>query len=220
MTVLSLFRLFSPMVGGVVAGATVVVLAGNHGRPTRAESLAMAQAPVAAAPVVVSSQNPNLERRLADLEARLARQSSAEAAASAPAHPSTDVVAEREMDTQRELDDHKRLLDRHAAEPRDVAWAANEERDVGAKLHALSATMNGAFSLQSVDCRTSSCVAQLEWPNESVAKTQLKSFLNGSSDVQCARQIAFPPTNGEGPYTASFYLDCAEVRWGGMGARQ
>jgi hypothetical protein len=124
----------------------------------------------------------------------------------APPAPPLDRAARQ----QRILDQHEQLLTDHAAEVRSPAWAAKQERNVEAKLTALSETTDGAFKFRSVDCRTSTCVAKLEWPTREVAKGNVKSLLTGAPDLPCAREIAFPPSGAEGPYTASLYLDCRE----------
>ena len=221
MTLFSFGRQMLPVLGGVFVGAAVVVLVEAHGKavapPRVVDDL------VRASPAPASSDNSLLERRVAELEdrVRLSQTQAPQRAVDAPPAPQPEaLLSEREAATQREIDDHKKLIAQHAAEPRDTAWAASEERDVHAKLVALSSAMNRAFVLRSVDCRTASCVAELEWPNQDVAKTHLRSLLSGSSDVQCARQIAFPPSEGSGAYTASFYLDCTEARWAGAATRQ
>jgi hypothetical protein len=221
MTLISLCRQALPVLGGVVVGAAVVVLVETHGKavvapPTVVDDLVRASAAPA------TSENALLERRVAELEdrVRLSQMQAPQRAVGTPPAPRSEaLLAEREAATQREIDEHKKLVAQHAAEPRDTSWAASEESDVHAKLLALSSAMNQAFVLRSVDCRTASCVAELEWANQDVAKAHLRSLLSGSSDVQCARQIAFPTSEGSGAYTASFYLDCTEARWAGGATR-
>ncbi len=222
MTFFSLCRQALPVLGGVFVGAAVVVLAENHEK-TVVAPLTVVDDRVGASSAAATSDNSVLERRVAELEDRVRlsqMQPPQRAADPLPAPPSEALLSDREAATQREIDDHKKLIAQHAAEPRDTAWAASEERDVHAKLVALSSAMNQAFVLRSVDCRTASCVAELEWANQDVAKAHLRSLLSGSADVQCARQIAFPPSEGSGAYTASFYLDCTEARWAGAATRQ
>jgi hypothetical protein len=116
--------------------------------------------------------------------------------------PAVDFEADREMNARRVLGEHVALAAQHGSE-------ANQEQHVRAALGALSETMKHAFSVESVDCRTGSCVARLTWPNEAAARRDASSLTGGSGTLRCAREIAFPPAEGAGPYTATLYLDCA-----------
>ncbi|HEY5959314.1 MAG TPA: hypothetical protein VIV60_22305 [Polyangiaceae bacterium] len=129
---------------------------------------------------------------------------------------SSAIDEERELAAQRAQDEHANLLRAHALERRDAVWAPQTERLVRSELDALSEQMTRSFSVQSVDCRTSTCVAQLAWPSLGAAQVNLASLLSGSAGPGCARQIALPPETGKGdtPYSASFHLDCAQERWG------
>jgi hypothetical protein len=224
MKVLSLLRIVAPALAGAAAGLTVVAF--SRAPSPHAVSAPPPEASVAAPAIEYSTSSgvgadgariAALEKKLADLSATHAP---ANASASSPPSSPPDWRREREADVQRVLDAHNALLDRHDVEPRDGAWASKEEKEVGAKLEVLSEAMNHAFVFRSVECRTSSCVAQLEWPTQNAAKGSLTSLLSQSGDTRCAREIAFPPADGAGPYPASFYLDCAEDRWPTAEARQ
>jgi hypothetical protein len=116
--------------------------------------------------------------------------------------PVVDVEAAREMNARRVVGEHVALAAQHGSEP-------NQEQHVRAALGALSETMKHSFSVESVDCKTGSCVARLTWPSEAAARRDASSLTAGSGVVRCAREIAFPPAEGAGPYTATLYLDCA-----------
>jgi hypothetical protein len=71
---------------------------------------------------------------------------------------------------------------------------SKEERAVGAVLGDLSETMKRSFSFQSVDCRTSTCVAQLAWPNENAARLDLQSLLGAPGLVERVKELRRVPT--------------------------
>jgi hypothetical protein len=196
---------------------SAAVLAGALGQarsPRPDEAASSVATDVARAPLRPSDRNgPPLEPRVAELERRLHELAAADAGA--PPHPVLPPEAERQAKAERNFEEHRRLVARHDAEPRDGSWAAKQERAVGTTLGALSETMKRSFSLESVDCRNSTCVARLAWPNEIAARSDLQSLLGGSAAVGCAREVSFPPAERAGEYEASLYFDCAEARWGG-----
>jgi hypothetical protein len=136
------------------------------------------------------------------------------------AAPAQKPEEDRELRTQRMLEEHARFIAQHDAERRDGPWASNEERALRVTLGELSEKMKRAFSFESVDCRTSTCVAELVWPSETAARVGLQDLLVGSAAAGCGREIAYPPATGEGPYGASLVLDCAEARWGASGGNR
>jgi hypothetical protein len=211
----SLLRIAVPALAGAFAGLSAAVFAGALGRGVpRAEPPALA--PVVQDRAVPSAEGNDvrLDSRIALLEKRVQALAVSAADAGGPAAPAPKPEEDREMRTQRFLEEHARFLAQHDAERRDGAWASNEERSVQATLGDLSETMKRAFSLESVDCRTSTCVAALTWPSETAARAGLHDLLVGSAAAGCAREIAYPSATGEGPYRASLVLDCAEARWG------
>jgi hypothetical protein len=207
----SLLKTVAPIVAGATAGVVVVLFAG-----ARSPGSAAASAPTVATsprlpPVAVSADSLLLSQRVASLESRMGELSSAPPGVAAPTPAPSHPIEEREERTRLALDEHAKLLLQHSAARRDPAWAARKEEDIGTKLGALAETLGRPFSVEAVDCRSSTCVAKLVWPNEGAARANLRSLLEGSADVSCAREIAFPPGENARSYTASFYLDCAPV---------
>jgi hypothetical protein len=212
---MTLLRSFSktvgPIVAGAAAGVVVVLLAGSRGEGTAPAPAALASPRLPPVAVSVTPDRLLLSERIASLETRVGELSSAPVVPAPAPVPAPTLGAEREERARLAFDEHARLLLQHSAAPRDPAWAARKEEDIGAKLGALAETLGRPFSVQAVECRSSTCVAKLVWPNEGAARANLRSLLEGSADVSCAREIAFPPGEDERSYTASFYLDCAPV---------
>jgi hypothetical protein len=213
-----LLRTVGPIVGGALAGLAVVGLWGA--RPENRPPTASPAAAVEPAPPPARLDETSLDRRrIAELEAKVAQLSAAASASSKEAPLPSPPPEDREAREQRVLSEHARLLGRHDAEARDATWAPGEERELRTKFDDLARSMK-TFSLRSVDCRTATCVASLEWPSEDAARGDLQTLLNGSAKARCAREIAFPPASGPGPYAASMVLDCTEVRWGDVPAQR
>jgi hypothetical protein len=217
MKIASLVRAAGPIVGGALAGFVVVVFAGAPPRAS-AGSPAETRAPAANLPRTthVASDDRAPDPRVAVLEKQVEELSSAVSAVSAGPRAPSPLEEDRDARTRRMFDDHEKLLAQHDAERRDAAWAPKQQRVVEATLGALSGAPRVSFSLRSVDCRTSSCVARLAWPSENAARMNLQELLAGSAAAGCAREIAFPHAETEGSYVASLYFDCAEARWGGQ----
>jgi hypothetical protein len=202
---------------GLLAGVTTALLMGAPIAP-RATSQSPAPTSETTAARSFVGDRPvagvSVDQRVAALEKRIEELSSARVDSPSPPASAIDVESEREASAQRHFADHAELLAKHRSEARDPGWASGQEKQLRTALDAMSETMRRSFSVQSVDCRTATCVARLTWPSETAARLDADSFMGGSGAVRCAREMAFPPAGAPGPYTASLYLDCAEHRWG------
>jgi hypothetical protein len=215
-----ILRIGAPVLAGAVAGMTFALVMGGPRSSAGTFQTIFPSAHTSEAMTARSSldertsADSSFNQRIAALEKRIDDLSWARVDPPAPPSRAVEFESARETRRQRLLADHTELLAQHRSERRDPGWASDQERNVRTALSALSDTMKHSFSLQSVDCRTASCVAQLTWPSETAARLDADSFMGGSGAVRCAREMAFPPAEGAGPYTASLYLDCAEFRWG------
>ena len=112
------------------------------------------------------------------------------AAQSASSVAPADLAANKEFH-QRE---HRELIARHAREPRDQAWAsatAQRLRDV------LQPIVSGSgAALLGVDCRTSTCVAKVEWRNLPAAISGWPAVLNG--DYGCGVRVTLDDARNPG----------------------
>jgi hypothetical protein len=181
-----------------------------------------AQAPLPAAPrladprpIVVAAPDHRVDVLEAQVRSlQTARADSPQAGSAQPAAPiapapdSPQVAESRQASAERFAREFESRLDARSSEPRNSAWAAAKEASISRELPRLGAAAHESFSLVNVDCRTTTCVARLEWPSEQTARNELPQLLRSTGDLGCANQIAFPPGSGE-PYRASLLFDCA-----------
>ena len=83
------------------------------------------------------------------------------------------------------------LLDTVRTQPRDEDWARPTESALQQDLDRLAAGMR--FRVGRVDCRTSRCVADLEWPSGALAQRDFKAVM--AADVyrlDCHRRLLLP----------------------------
>lgn len=100
-------------------------------------------------------------------------------------------------------------LEAHQAEPVDPGWGPRAQRELTGDLEEVS--QGSPAQLVEVDCRTSSCVALLEWPNYHVAFDSYRYFLMQPYHVNCQRTIAVPPPrDADQPYRAHMFMNCED----------
>jgi hypothetical protein len=132
-------------------------------------------------------------------------------AGSNPAVMETGQSNEREAtpEQRREatLASHQRLVDMHEAEPVDEKWASEKKYEVEKGLAAL-AREGGGYRIKNVDCRSTSCSAELEWPNFEAAATNASVLAHTALyGPDCARRIILPePEDRTRPYAASLLV--------------
>jgi hypothetical protein len=96
-------------------------------------------------------------------------------------------------------------LDAHAREARDQGWADPTTRSIRRTLEANTA---GGFAVKALDCRTRSCVADLEWPSHAAASAGYRAAMTGF-DLPCATEIVLPPpATPDRAYRARLHLAC------------
>ncbi len=203
-------RLQAPIAGLLGVGVGVGVMLLVEARSARPSPPTTASPPSEPAPRMIlapPSDDPTTQRRLDDLEAQMRDLAKTRAQFDAGAPPTAE---EREAAVARFARDFDREVAVHQSEPRDNAWATPKERAISGTIERMAAKPGAAFSLVAVDCRTTSCVAQLQWPSEGAARAGLHDLLNSSGDIGCARQISLPPASGAAEYRASMLIDCTD----------
>jgi hypothetical protein len=208
------FRLITPVVLGASAAVLTTVLmdrAEEGAAPAAAAGQKPLDPPAGASRTRIESA-PNgkigeLERRLAELEAsREARVERAGAPTSEP--PGTPPIPDPE-ETARELSAlNDMLLAKHAGEPVDPTWSSGAvsafQRDFAALTEQREAKVVG------VECKTTSCVATLEWPSYEAAQREHSEVVMHGYEVNCRRQIWAPePEDREARYKATAIFDCS-----------
>ncbi len=126
------------------------------------------------------------------------------AAAQAPEPPER---TDKEIREEQVRDNEQRLA-AHARETPDPAWAPKVAQRVTSALKGEQEA--GKFKLVNVDCRTTRCVAQVEWGSRDEATENYTSVLHKSYGMRCQRSMYLPETEQSGPYRAQLVIECAE----------
>jgi hypothetical protein len=111
----------------------------------------------------------------------------------------------------RDVRAHRAAIERHQQEPVDQLWSQPSARRLREFLSALPTHSN--FAVRSVDCRTSTCVAELRFPTYAVAQSTWRSILNIPNPLGCGTEITLEDPQPAAPsYDLSVVYDCGEVR--------
>jgi hypothetical protein len=170
-----------------------------------------AAAPLPAEPADLRAMSalpdPATERRLNELEIQVHDLSRAPRTddAGTPAQPPP--VEDRRASAERARHDFEARLLEHRLSPRDSGWATSKERALTEGIGD-QANAHTTFSLVDVDCRTTTCVARLQWPSEQEARAQIRDLVQ-NTDIDCARQVTLPPPGSNAAYEVSVLFDCA-----------
>ena len=128
--------------------------------------------------------------------------------------PSSGSPARRDRIAElRERDDRK--IQSHRSDRKDEPWATNAASLLRSDLEAAMA--GAAFRIVDVDCRTTSCTAELAWPRAVDAFKDYESIVRRSYMLNCARGVSLPEARNEGPMQATLIFDCA--KWKDAGSR-
>jgi hypothetical protein len=195
---------------GAVTGAVAILLVQSHLTPAAAPTQPVVQgaAPTGATPPPLRPADLATDRRLSALELQL-RQLSRPGAASPEPLRGPPSPQDRYAAAERARQELAQRLADHDASARDSRWAAPRERVIADSVRKLAADSHQSFSLVDVDCRTTTCVARVQWADEATARVEIRNLMQ-NTDVDCARQVALPaaPNAGVG-YRASVLFDCA-----------
>jgi hypothetical protein len=173
--------------------------------------------------LTVAAQNPQreiqrlrreqnaLNDRLAEIETRptegkprpLEPSAAASARATESAEEETKVIRGR----------HERWKALHANEARDTAWARDEETAFNATLGG--GAERGGYKIVNIDCRTTLCTAELEWPSYAQASTGYPEALHVDMPGCESAILLEPPADASRPYRATARYDCENSRTGG-----
>lgn len=109
---------------------------------------------------------------------------------------------------------HERL-EGHGREPVDPSWARDAQIAYRADLRGLAT--DAGFSLGAIDCRSTSCTAQLTFASFAAARGSMQRIVLSRWTLNCAKEMNLDPaTDGTSDYTTSIYFDCARARASGM----
>ena len=140
---------------------------------------------------------PTAEQQLSQIEARL-RQLESQQKAPLPATPAPAPAAQAEAPAGEEPTPEVRSaafwekvrasVDAHNAELRDPSFAAKATDLLSSDLAALAASNH--FKVASLDCRTTTCLAKVEWPSERTAADEYSKLATEPFRVNCGRSVA------------------------------
>jgi hypothetical protein len=134
-------------------------------------------------------------------------------AASASSELVSNPSAPPEGATEREIvhRDQAEFLTAHAAEARDSSWASGAELTISSTLLKLGERFG--FRTGRVECRTTKCKADIEFPSQSKAIAQFSSLLHEVYEPNCTVSILLPDgAPPDSPVAAPLRFDCEESR--------
>lgn len=202
--------------GGVVAG---VALAPRLAFAPPAGNREVVVRPVVSAPNETRSDDKRqlaaLEMRLSQLEATsvdhsVVRQLPPETEAAEPADQRAAPVVSPEAAREHFLGLMAERRTRHANEPVDRPWARTAEAGFQADLQRMgSAPGAGGFSLQKVECKTTSCSADLLFADYQSVSSQSSRLLHEQYSQPCGTTVFAPePAAPNEPYVLTVYFEC------------
>jgi len=185
---------------GIVAGVRSRARAPSP--RAEADSIDQSEKPAAAAarPMFIplaDQRIPAIQRRLDDLEARASQR---EQSAGSPTPTPQESWA-------RHLEEHCKALEAHEREPVDAAWARDEAAAVGGALKDVAE--KGQFATREVDCRSSTCVATVEWPSARTAQRQWKTLLAPDYGPCTVEVMLDEPSDPAAPFQTKVVYDCS-----------
>jgi hypothetical protein len=200
---------FAVGLGGVLVGAALVTLvphASGAGSPATSSGKGSEARAAADAP---STGRSATEALLEAMRAQALAQAR-EPAPAAPPHPSPDAPPEA-MDpvtlAKAEAALREEKLAIHALEARDATWAPKMERSLTSELTAFGEKQK--FRPLSVECRSSSCVAELEYPTYAEAFAARVDLVANPYAAPCAREEFFDkPADPAAPFHAQVLFQC------------
>jgi len=106
---------------------------------------------------------------------------------------------------------HQNAIAAHRQQGRDSRWARASEASLRGDLETLSAAAR--FEIEEVDCRSTSCISTVRWPNHSAALALWPELLHANYHLGCAREITLPePADVSQPYHATMVFNCESPR--------
>jgi len=130
-----------------------------------------------------------------------------------PSRGVTRTLPESDVDAYQALcNAEDRWLRAHAVEPAgDVAETERRRETLRDALAELGGP--AGFTVDSVDCRATTCLAQLVWPDMPTAQARFRSVLHSSLGLQCARALFLrEPLAPSSSYPVNLRIDCAAAR--------
>ncbi len=155
-------------------------------------------------------RSPMEEARLQALE-RTVAELRTQSGAAPPAPVSPPPRLDREKLKQMALEQRQAQLLGHERQAIDPTWASEATRSFSADFSMM--TQGQAFRVRALDCKTTTCVARVEWPSYAEAAASYQFLLHHSYGMDCARNLMLPePEDPTRAYAASLILECQNLR--------
>jgi hypothetical protein len=169
-------------------------------------------APLQHPPIQLDPDRNASDERLRSVEERLAQLSMERGAPSASQIPDAATpIADRESLRAVEEERRNSWIARHRNEPADPEWAPAAQNSFTREISAVGEANH--VSVRSVDCRSTTCIAEVQWPTYRDALNAYHDLLHGRYSQNCSRSITLPDAiDAESPCQAQFLLDCSEIR--------
>jgi hypothetical protein len=105
----------------------------------------------------------------------------------------------------------RKRLEQHEREAVDPSWAIEAQRAHERDLNRLA--KEARFSLRGVNCRATSCVADISFASYDAARNSMKIIMLSRWTLNCTREMNLDPVTEESfAYSTSIYFDCASAR--------
>lgn len=106
---------------------------------------------------------------------------------------------------------HAAAIAKHVREAVDGEWAASMVKVLTREIESEAA--EGHFKLVRVDCRTTSCIAALEWPSHNDGVTANAMLVRSMLDVPCSREILLEEEgSAKERFVATMVFECERER--------
>jgi hypothetical protein len=211
---LAKLRVLALVAAGVGVGALASVGFGHR------KAASAAQNPT---PELVRPPTPKNQHKMSDIEARLRQlelQAKSQPATSVPAPVASEEPVEAEADVAPEVKRDvfwqkvRTSIDTHNAEPVDPTWATKTNGFLRSDLSRL-ATQNH-FRVSSIDCRTTTCLAKVEWATEQEAVEEHSRLMHSPYQANCTRSVVLEEDAlPSGARQALLFFECESWRVAG-----
>jgi hypothetical protein len=112
----------------------------------------------------------------------------------------------------------KERLEEHEREAIDPSWASDARRAYEREFDDLAT--DAGFTLRGVDCRTTTCVADVTFPSYMAAKSCMQKIVLSHWTLNCAKEMKVDPVASDSPsYLTSIYFNCASARESSQAAK-
>ena len=215
---------------GVVLAGLCGLTAGIVGSIIAPQNRTAAPVAMLNAPVKEGREGAELQRRMRTLEGKLhlleSREAVPDGAEQQDGEPTkTEESSTAEDDPSPVSDDEARereyaawdaSLEQHAAETEDVDWAVPMASHFAADLEQFAPEKG--FVFLNARCKTTTCSAQVRWPDYQTALKNYGDLLHHSySENRCTRTTMLPPPREEEmghPYVTTVLYECSSSRQG------